>query len=76
MVDIHQIRLISLFRHFPDHFHFHPILEQKRVIDLIPCHMSLPISELQFGTYTISQLNLSNTAVHVMLNKTMLRILV
>ena len=23
VVDIHQIRLISLFRHFPDHFHFH-----------------------------------------------------
>ena len=23
MVDIHQIRLISLFRHFPDYFHFH-----------------------------------------------------
>ena len=39
VVDIHQIRLISLFRHFSDHFHFHPILEQKRVIDLIPCHM-------------------------------------
>ena len=38
VVDIHQIRLISLFRHFSDHFHFHPILEQKRVIDLIPCH--------------------------------------
>ena len=38
MVDIHQIRLISLFRHFSDHFHFPPILEQKRVIDLIPCH--------------------------------------
>ena len=37
VVDIHQIRLISLFRHFSDHFHFHPILEQKRVIDLIPC---------------------------------------
>ena len=40
VVDIHQIRLISLFRHFSDHFHFHPILEQKRVIDLIPCHIS------------------------------------
>ena len=39
VVDIHQIRLISLFRHFSDHFHFHPILEQKRVIDLIPCHI-------------------------------------
>ena len=38
VVDIHQIRQNSLFRHFPDHFHFHPILEQKRVIDLIPCH--------------------------------------
>ena len=38
VVDIHQIRLISLFRHFSDHFHFHPILEQKRVIDLNPCH--------------------------------------
>ena len=37
VVDIHQIRLISLFRHFSDHFHFHPILEQKRVIDLNPC---------------------------------------
>ena len=37
VVDIHQIRLISFFRHFSDHFHFHPILEQKRVIDLIPC---------------------------------------
>ena len=23
VVDIHQIRLISFFRHFPDHFHFH-----------------------------------------------------
>ena len=23
VVDIHQIRLISLFRHFPNHFHFH-----------------------------------------------------
>ena len=23
VVDIHQIRLILLFRHFPDHFHFH-----------------------------------------------------
>ena len=39
VVDIHQIRLISLSRHFSDHFHFHPILEQKRVIDLIPCHI-------------------------------------
>ena len=39
VVDIHQIRLISLFRHISDHFHFHPILEQKRVIDLIPCRM-------------------------------------
>ena len=39
VVDIHQIRLISFFRHFSDHFHFHPILEQKRVIDLIPCHI-------------------------------------
>ena len=37
VVDIHQIRLISLFRHFSDHFHH--ILEQKRVIDLIPCLM-------------------------------------
>ena len=41
VVDIHQIRLISLFRHFSDHFHFHPILEQKRVIDLIPCRMNV-----------------------------------
>ena len=23
VVDIYQIRLISLFRHLPDHFHFH-----------------------------------------------------
>ena len=44
VVDIHQIRLISLFRHFPDHFHFHPILEQKCVIDLIPCHIFLKIN--------------------------------
>ena len=25
--------------HFSDHFHFHPTLEQKRVIDLRPCHI-------------------------------------
>ena len=43
VVDIHQIRLISLFRHFPDHFHFHPILEQKCVIDLISCHNSFEV---------------------------------
>ena len=24
VVDIHQIKLISLFRHFSNHFHFHP----------------------------------------------------
>ena len=48
VVDIHQIRLISLFRHFSDHFHFHPILEQKRVIDLNPCHMIWYEFELWF----------------------------
>ena len=41
VVDIHQIRLISLFRHLSDHFHFHPTLEQKRVIDLRPCRIKL-----------------------------------
>ena len=39
MVDIHQIRLISLFRHFSDHFHFYPTLEPKCVIDLKSCHI-------------------------------------
>ena len=46
VVDIHQIRLISLFRHFSDHFHFHPILEQKRVIDLNPCRNIFPFDYL------------------------------
>ena len=41
VVDIHQIRLISLFRHLSDHFHFHPTLEQKRAIDLRPCRIKL-----------------------------------
>ena len=36
VVDIHQIRLISLFRRFSDHFH---PMEQKRVIDLRPCRI-------------------------------------
>ena len=47
VVDIHQIRLISLFQHFSDHFH--PTLEQKHVIDLRPCHTRTHHSRNQEG---------------------------
>ena len=39
IVCVHQIRLISLFRHFSDHFQFHPTLELKPMVDLKSCNI-------------------------------------
>ena len=39
VLDINQIRIISIFWHFSGHFHFHPTLEPKRVIDLKICRI-------------------------------------
>jgi len=62
VVDIHQIRLISLFRHISDHFHFHPILEQKRVIDLIPCRILCCQLKRQFAVTPLHHLRLSQAS--------------
>ena len=42
--------LISLFRHFSDHFHFHPTLEQKHVIDMRPCHIEHMLTKVKENT--------------------------
>ena len=41
VVDIHQIRLISLFRHFSDHIHSHGSAGLVPKLILTPCHIGI-----------------------------------
>ena len=41
LVDIHHIRLISLFRHFSDHIHFHGSAGLVPKLILTPCHIGI-----------------------------------
>ena len=47
VVDIYQIRLISLFRHLPDHFHFHGSAVLIPKVNLSLRHMSYKVSLVQ-----------------------------
>ena len=67
VVDIHQIRLISLFRHFPDHFHFHG---SAGLIPKVNLSLRLIIYNINKKSHSSNTIAMTTNTTQISLNTT------